>query len=723
MSGQPVNTALDQRKFRDSYMANMRLRAELDDKNLQANKVFHRTGQVPSEMTDYRTTTEKISDIYKLKLDIQSELLKLTDVTEALAIVNKLSDGQAQFLAQNLKPITADLASRFKYGVTEAVFTPYFLRYIEELIRRTGVANPELNEAMRQVYYIVQLIPEIREQLDEARDDNAILVANLTRDLNNIVQDLPSMDQLNATEDRLEDAIRQNNREGVRVIMDQLDELFALDVDTTESIRLIREQLYGLESQGSRVETGLDTIQANMATSSDLLKLEELMETSNIGTEELADRMSEVFNLTELIPKIQDQLEEAKGIDATATSELKAELNSLIQDLPSSDELKAIETRLREAINEKNNDVIEKTISSLDNLFDIERDTADNVRLIKEQIDSIIEQASKSSAVAYKEEGDEEEIPMAKAIYAGEVEEIAPDLGEGGPKGTKKMYVDGYNTLALQEWLSGAVAILKTRKVKVGDINGGWPRNIDSMKKKAIVKWIVENNDTLALSMNPMSTRKSDEGGREGTPVKSKKQGSGVRGRPRKIHSVSQNIVGGGIARKEGRSDIIKISDIDFKKGILQEKRFIPFGRYVLNQNQLSKGIVALKRPSGAIIKDFPSERVSKNVHKIVNDIVGGNMPSFASYEGLGDEEKAYLHRLTEISNIENRLKIPAPSKDSEDQEIDRFEILNGEIQAGNDNPKMIKEFKLLIMKLSRKKLLPAGQVKDIIFELTSLGY
>ena len=98
-------------------------------------------------------------------------------------------------------------------------------------------------------------------------------------------------------------------------------------------------------------------------------------------------------------------------------------------------------------------------------------------------------------------------------------------------------------------------------------------------------------------------------------------------------------------------------------------------------------------------------------------------MPSFASYEGLGDEEKAYLHRLTEISNIENRLKIPAPSKDSEDQEIDRFEILNGEIQAGNDNPKMIKEFKLLIMKLSRKKLLPAGQVKDIIFELTSLGY
>ena len=125
MSGQPVNTALDQRKFRDSYMANLQLRSELDDKNLQANKVFHRTGQTPAEMTDYRTTTEKISDIYKLKLDVQSELLKLTDVTEALAIVTQLTAGQVQFLAQNIDPITKDLASRYKYGVTEAIFMPF----------------------------------------------------------------------------------------------------------------------------------------------------------------------------------------------------------------------------------------------------------------------------------------------------------------------------------------------------------------------------------------------------------------------------------------------------------------------------------------------------------------------------------------------------------------------------------------------------------------------
>ena len=210
-----------------------------------------------------------------------------------------------------------------------------------------------------------------------------------------------------------------------------------------------------------------------------------------------------------------------------------------------------------------------------------------------------------------------------------------------------------------------------------------------------------------------------------GTPAKMK--GTGMRGRPKKVavgaHPNRRYMTGSGMPRKEHRADVIKIADIDFSKGVLPAKRFLPFGRYVINQNQLGKGIVAVKRPCGATIKDFPSERVSKKVHTIVNDIVGGKMPSFTSYDGLDDEEKSYLHRLTEVSNIENRLKVPAPNKDTEEQEINRFEILRGEITAGNDNAKMVKEFKLLIMKLGRKKLLPSNQVKEMIFELTSLGY
>ena len=628
MSGQPVLTALDQRKFRDSYMANLRLRAEIDDKNFQANKVFHRTGQTPTEMTDYRTTTEKMSDVYKLKLDVQSELLKLTDVTEALAIVNQLDGGQLQFLAQNIDPISKDIASRFKYGVTEAIFIPFFLRYQEKFENNLGV-----------------------------------------------------------------------------------------------------EQGLSQES-GNAMMASIGLIQANMATTEDLIDLEELVEMTGLDTRGLRAGMDEVQDVVDMIPAMREQLDRIQrdGGNAMEIADLTDTLNRLVQDIPSRDQIDMAESRLTDAVKQGNQQGLNETMSFLDELFSLEADTSEQVRLISDQI----KEASRAPTAPVvgtpmKEGGREAEeiLPTAEAVYAGEVEGIDPSKGmsQSGAdaKEGPRMYKHNYKTPELINWVNGAIQILKDEGVDEDELNGGYV-SVTVGKwgdGKESVKWIGENNDLLLRYINPMKMSKG-----VGTPAKMK--GTGMRGRPKKVagnHPHRRYMTGSGMPRKEHRSDVIKIADIDFSKGVLPEKRFIPFGRYVINQSQLGKGIVAVKRPCGATIKDFPSERVSKKVHSIVNDIVGGKMPNFTTYDGLDDEEKSYLHRLTEVSNIENRLKIPAPNKDTEEQEINRFEILRGEITAGNDNPKMVKEFKLLIMKLGRKKLLPSNQVKEMIFELTSLGY
>ena len=625
MSGQPVLTALDQRKFRDSYMANLRLRSELDDKNLQANKVFHRTGQTPVEMTDYRTTTEKISDTYKLKLDVQSELLKLTDVTEALAIVNQLSTGQVQFLAQNIEPITKDIASRYKYGITEAIFMPYFLRYMAKYEQNLGV-----------------------------------------------------------------------------------------------------EQGLSQES-GNAMMASIGLIQANMPTTDDLNDLGELIGMTGMGSRDMRESLAEIEDIVRMIPVIKEQFEKADTDNAFLVAGLTQELNRLVQDVPSKDQLDMVESRLADAIQQGNQQGVGDIMDYLDELFSLEADTSEQVRLISDQI----KEASRAPAVGIPMKEDrtevDDELPMADAVYAGEVEGIDIESVNRGSipskEGTKKiqMFKNGYLGEEVMDWVRGAIQILKDRDIDEDDVEGGFWNGTKTNGQNGAIKWIVENNDLLSEYLNPMKTR-TEDGKRVGTPAKMKGTG---RGRPKKVaenHPNRRYMTGSGI-RKEHRADVIKISDIDFSKGVLPEKRFLPFGRYVINQNQLGKGIVAVKRPCGATIKDFPSERVSKRVHSIVSDIVGGKMPSFTAYDGLDDEEKSYLHRLTEVSNIENRLKVPAPNKDTEEQEINRFEILRGEITAGNDNAKMVKEFKLLIMKLGRKKLLPSNQVKEMIFELTSLGY
>jgi hypothetical protein len=181
-------------------------------------------------------------------------------------------------------------------------------------------------------------------------------------------------------------------------------------------------------------------------------------------------------------------------------------------------------------------------------------------------------------------------------------------------------------------------------------------------------------------------------------------------------------MVGSGITQKK-RYDKITKSDIDTTKGISKLARFIPLGRYVINRHRLNDNVVSLKRPSGAGIVEFPSQRVSNILGNVLRKIVGNGIPAFEDLEALDEDEKAYLHKLAKQSQIIDRLSIPAPKKSDIDKDLNRFEILKGQIMSGNDNKELIKEFKILLMKLSTKKLIPKPQVREMLFDLTSMGY
>jgi hypothetical protein len=68
-------------------------------------------------------------------------------------------------------------------------------------------------------------------------------------------------------------------------------------------------------------------------------------------------------------------------------------------------------------------------------------------------------------------------------------------------------------------------------------------------------------------------------------------------------------------------------------------------------------------------------------------------------------------------------MKVPCPTKSEEEQENDRFEILKGELSAGNDNAELVKEFKSLLFKFIQEGKIPRRQGHEILMDLTSLGY
>jgi len=149
---------------------------------------------------------------------------------------------------------------------------------------------------------------------------------------------------------------------------------------------------------------------------------------------------------------------------------------------------------------------------------------------------------------------------------------------------------------------------------------------------------------------------------------------------------------------------------------------FTPFGRYKMDVNKLDDDIFSIKKPCGANVPDLPTHRMSKRVANCVKKIVGGAIPSYDDILEMNDDERGFLHNLARKSRVNDRIKIPAPNKDAQQKEMDRFDILKGQILAGNDNKELIKEFKLKMLKLCKDGRIPRREVNEIMYDLMSVG-
>jgi hypothetical protein len=162
---------------------------------------------------------------------------------------------------------------------------------------------------------------------------------------------------------------------------------------------------------------------------------------------------------------------------------------------------------------------------------------------------------------------------------------------------------------------------------------------------------------------------------------------------------------------------------IDTSRGIEPDRRFVKFGKYLVNTHKLNDDIFAIKTPSGTNITSHPSQRVSPHLSSIFKKIIGGGIPSYNELSKLNDDEKNYLYNVSKKAEIADKLSIPTPSKDQKEQDIHEYEVMKGEILSGNDNKDLIKRFKIHMSKLSRQGVLPKKEVNEILTDLLELGH
>ncbi len=667
MSGQPVKTQSDINRFKNEYLEMLNIEEENNDFNLQTNRTYLQTGQLPptAQMMDTRTNTEKLADVEKMKLQIAEQLRPIAEPSFAFAIVNgvmnsplNLNNSLFNFLAQRAQSISEQLSKVYSVGIKgDANDLEQIVEFIKNMYSQQQGTFMTTKSYMNSISSNTQ-----SSKVISADDIDSIIVG-------------------------LKDIIKNIEIIGVKSFFD--------------TDRQTREILYGLQERIQQIRRILPTTSELSILTDAIANHQYIGAIPNRPIDGMADDLEVFFNVIQELPKyntvitlINKILQYTKSNNYRLVADGIRRLNNLfdvnLNRIPQNilqriEELKRnlqVEQRQVERNNLQGNIALQQAQAQAQReqhiIIDNPIDNPVNVNQVGRQQVNASEMYIPPTLTAYMPEPRMMDAPTTIMMDAPETQYI---------KAPKKKKV-----IPLKKEEIKLADMLKSSDVFKKRLAGGYKEDEynavgDPTQKKA-PKPAPAPRPVLAFKGNPLFDKKAKEA--EGYGIKRRRVG-----RPR----------GSGIVQVE------------------KMPTFIGFGINEINQKQLEKGIFKIRRNTRSNYSDMPSKHISSNLQNIIKTIIGGGMPKYEELGKLDNDEKEYLNKIVSRSDMSSKLSVPAPSKDQQEKDIHSFEVMRGEILSGNDSVELVKKFKLLVRKLCKQGLLPKADVDDIIDTLLELGY
>jgi hypothetical protein len=149
--------------------------------------------------------------------------------------------------------------------------------------------------------------------------------------------------------------------------------------------------------------------------------------------------------------------------------------------------------------------------------------------------------------------------------------------------------------------------------------------------------------------------------------------------------------------------------------------RYIKFGKLMLNHFQLNKNILLVKHPSRGPVGKIRSVKISNSFKSLIHDLLDTQTINKALQKTLSHSEMNLFELLIQMAGLADQLQYEAQSVDV-DTYIHRFEILRGQLVAGNDSNLLKKELREIIKILNEKSInkisdIDAAELLDILKE------
>jgi hypothetical protein len=642
MSGKPNRYPSDPTKYKGQYMEALELRANIDDMNLQANKTYKATGQLPpvSQMPETRTTSEILADNERLKIELIKDLAPVGDSHFAQAVIQRIQNSPLNttgslftYFAQRAPEIVIQLKKLYKYKIKgDSNDVETMASFIEDMFSKTKAMTTSVSTFFSQSESNKIKIHNIRDYSE---------IQRLFEDIGRRLRfKAPPTSPLGRVIKRISETLsRYTNYLTYIEMFEYTSELVSKDPDRFNVVNgsNILDEFYDAFKRYNEILEEFPKADTLYAL---LQQLDLTIKNDNMDlTVRLLTEFQSLVNKVNEINKLMKDLERLKKL-----------LNTVV--LHEVDEL---------------GDVTDANVVELEPHEDEDND--DNVDNVEDVTLVPVPAPSAPDAPSA--------VPASK--------KIKPIL----PKWNPKINPSTNKVFKINDAKKDTDDYLQTIDEYTDD-------------EKRLFNRIFE--ETYGISFTDFLAWYKPT------------QGQGImkkRGRPR----------GCGIVKQKPYSESVK-AHVSYDKGIMESPRFVKFGKYLINNHKLNNDdIFALKQPSGGALQEFPSVRLSKHLSNVIKKMVGGGVPSYNDLNGLSEPEKAYLHKVSTRSNIVDKFSIPAPSKDQYEKDIHEFEVLKGEIMAGNDSKELIKKFKLHLMKLSKMGSLPKREVSEVMEELLQMGY
>lgn len=684
---QPINTFQQAKEYRNRYLANLSLEVQNDLYNLRANQVFKQTGQ-PSVPPDTRSTTEKLADVERVRVDLLRGFLQITDGIQASDALSKLTTDEILFASQKLPLMIADIKPKYARGIPADALVAYIKALRNKEMATNGVSFTAQEATAQAILQALQNGQRVMGASAGPFDTNIPPPPPPSSSSSGQPIEIPSMlepsappaqrsladifgQRRAAPEPVAEPAVEETYQDTMKRVQKEKDTRAAEMWLANPSLPL-SQMPKGVQAEVARIKK--ERGEATSSGASEFIQVKQRMDSDPQIAKLLSRNFNDISEWTYFPMANLDMLGYPVDNDTSfyflkkwITSPERAELVRLAGD----------DWKKKRTVN-----TLKKFLTPfMEQFIDITSGQRREDIMMKMTAEPVMREASLGERTRQKVKSTGEMLAEARARKEA-----------GSSKASPIMTPD--------ELLAAMEAEMK--KTNKGSFKVGQRRPTPATEE---MRYAPPSGITRTVT--------------EGFGVKPRVIISRPREPPSRMPR-GREILGYGL--KKSTTKPKQNIELNYELGI-QPAQLISFGKYMINPSKLAAGVLDIKSVNGHGIAKYPSKGLSPKLTKVMRRMLDNNMPDASDFNEMDIEDQKFLYNLAKDSNIMDRLDIPTPKMTKDGEEEYRFEVLKGQIMAGNDSKELVKEFKQLLLRFSNDGRLKKSEAREILLDLVSMGY